>query len=116
MGYKDGTEFVGWHCDDEPLLDAVKHDAGILSLSLGASRWFELCSYDDPESVTRVQLEDGDLCVTEGRCQKHFRHRIPQELEVTSPRINLTWRWVVRHEEHCCLYTGEHSDSTSEGG
>lgn len=99
--YKDGSQSVGWHADDERLFDAVRQDALILSLSLGATRSFELASKDKPDDVIRLRLEDGDLCSMEGLCQKHYRHRVPRQKAVDGPRINLTWRWVRCHAPDC---------------
>lgn len=101
--YQTGLQTVSWHSDDEPLFDATNRDALIVSLSLGAARKFELRPKDDPFQETSVLLEDGDLCLMEGLCQKHYRHRVPPEAEVHAPRINLTWRWVVNHEHGCPL-------------
>merc|ERR1712232_39082 len=42
----------------------------------------------------------------EGLMQKHYKHRIPREPAVDAPRINLTWRWIVRHDEDCALRQG----------
>eukprot|EP00913_Durusdinium_trenchii_P003210 g2968.t1 len=71
--YQTGADNVSWHCDDEPLFDATGRDA----------------------------LIDGDLCTMEGLCQKHYRHRVPPEEDVVEPRINLTWRWIVQHDDVC---------------
>lgn len=115
--YDDGEQSVGWHCDNEPLFNAVAQDALIISLSLGASRWFELVANDDPGQSVRLRLENGDICTMEGLCQKHYRHRVPREAGVSYPRINLTWRWVVRHEEGCPLsIAGAEKSSGSESG
>lgn len=99
--YSSGEESVSWHADDEPLFDAKYRDALIISLSLGATRSFELRPKDDPFQNTVLQLEDGDLCTMEGLCQKHYRHRIGAEPDVKGARINLTWRWVLKHEAGC---------------
>eukprot|EP00419_Tripos_fusus_P030741 CAMPEP_0172768436 /NCGR_PEP_ID=MMETSP1074-20121228/184745_1 /TAXON_ID=2916 /ORGANISM="Ceratium fusus, Strain PA161109" /LENGTH=173 /DNA_ID=CAMNT_0013603837 /DNA_START=1 /DNA_END=519 /DNA_ORIENTATION=- len=37
----------------------------------------------------------------EGMVQKHYMHRVPKEDNIEGPRINLTWRWVVRHRPRC---------------
>lgn len=102
--YETGLQTVSWHSDDEPLFDATNRDALIVSLSLGAARSFELRPKDDPFQETSLRLEDGDLCLMEGLCQKHYRHRVPPEADVHDPRINLTWRWVVHHEPGCPLW------------
>jgi len=99
--YEDGRQSVGWHADDEPLFDASHRDALIVSLSLGATRLFDLHPNDDPGLITSIALEDGDLCTMEGLTQKHYRHRVPPQKSVKSARINLTWRWVVVHESTC---------------
>lgn len=102
--YQTGADNVSWHCDDEPLFDATGRDALIVSLSLGATRSFQLRPKDDPFEETLLYLEDGDLCTMEGLCQKHYRHRVPPEEDVTEPRINLTWRWIVQHDPGCTCW------------
>merc|ERR1712113_677219 len=37
------------------------------------------------------------LMTMEGMVQKHYQHRVPREEYIKGPRINLTWRWVVKH-------------------
>merc|ERR1719401_86438 len=37
----------------------------------------------------------------EGMTQKHFQHRVPRESGVAGPRINLTWRWILKHTPRC---------------
>eukprot|EP00933_Yihiella_yeosuensis_P059777 TRINITY_DN6141_c3_g1_i1.p1 TRINITY_DN6141_c3_g1~~TRINITY_DN6141_c3_g1_i1.p1 ORF type:complete len:625 (-),score=122.25 TRINITY_DN6141_c3_g1_i1:241-2115(-) len=101
--YASGNESVSWHSDDEPLFDAVHRDALIISLSLGTARKFELRSKDDPEACNVLTLEDGDLCTMEGLCQKHYKHRVATEPGLEGPRINLTWRWVCKHDATCPL-------------
>ncbi|CAJ1377876.1 unnamed protein product [Effrenium voratum] len=99
--YEDGSESVGWHADDEPCFDAKRCDALIISLSLGATRTFVLRPNDDQMSQTRLALANGDLCTMEGLFQKHYMHAVLQERHSRSARINLTWRWVVKHDREC---------------
>jgi len=99
--YEDGLQSVGWHADDEPFFDATNRDALILSLSLGATRTFEVCPNDDPDDITQLVLEDGDICTMEGLMQKHYKHRVSKDGRAKGPRINLTWRWNVRNEPRC---------------
>mmetsp|Transcript_25394 Transcript_25394/g.73230 ORF Transcript_25394/g.73230 Transcript_25394/m.73230 type:complete len:598 (-) Transcript_25394:99-1892(-) len=102
--YEDGGMSVGWHADDERLFQGKFLDCRIISLSLGATRRFEL-RLNWPEEGERplrqVLLSDGDLLTMEGMTQKHFQHRVPREENVHGPRINLTWRWVTRHGPRC---------------
>eukprot|EP00927_Polykrikos_kofoidii_P038540 TRINITY_DN32940_c0_g1_i1.p1 TRINITY_DN32940_c0_g1~~TRINITY_DN32940_c0_g1_i1.p1 ORF type:complete len:538 (+),score=86.95 TRINITY_DN32940_c0_g1_i1:81-1616(+) len=114
--YESGSDAVGWHSDNEPLFEACDHDSLIISLSLGASRTFRLRPNDDPTQVTSLLLKHGDLCTMEGRCQKHFRHCVPLEPETQSPRINLTWRWVRRHQSSCPLHVPRDDEDAGGGG
>jgi len=102
--YEDGAMSVGWHSDDEALFQGKFQDIRILSLSLGARRKFELrANWPQPgENALRpLMLGDGDLCTMEGMTQKHFQHRVPKESYVQGQRINLTWRWTVKHNPRC---------------
>jgi len=102
--YENGGMSVGWHSDDEKLFQGKFQDIRIISLSLGVTRKFELRSNwpaSGEQSVFQLALGDGDLCTMEGMLQKHFQHRVPNEGNVSGPRINLTWRWVVKHSPMC---------------
>jgi len=101
--YDSGAQTVGWHADNEQLFDAVATDALIISLSLGVTRSFEIICRDDPELLYKIELEAGDLCTMEGLAQKHYRHRVPNEPNVNGARINLTWRWIRKHDTTCPL-------------
>merc|ERR1719440_1728372 len=103
--YEDGGMSVGWHADDEVLFQGKFRDIRIISLSLGAARKFELrlnWPEDGEKPVRRMMLGSGDLMTMEGMTQKHFQHRVPREDNVEiRPRINLTWRWVLKHYAKC---------------
>jgi len=94
--YEDGGMAVGWHADDERLFQGKHKDIRILSLSLGMTRTFEVQAVwpEENESRFTMQLGNGDLNTMEGMMQKHYMHRITKAEHVTSPRINLTWRWL----------------------
>jgi len=102
--YDDGDASVGWHSDDERVFQGKFQDIRILSLTLGEARKFELrVNYPEGgERVTRnMRLGDGDLCTMEGMFQKHYMHRVPKEGNISGPRINLTWRWLTKHQPRC---------------
>lgn len=102
--YEDGGHGVGWHTDDESLFNGKFQDMRIISLSLGAARKFEMrLNWPDcgEKKFRSVVLADGDLATMEGMFQKHLQHRVPREENVHGARINLTWRWNVRHQA-CC--------------
>jgi len=101
--YEDGGMTVGWHADDEKLFQGRFRDCRIISLSLGATRKFELrlnWPEEEEAQITRLTLRGGDLLTMEGMTQKHFQHRVPRE-GTKEPRINLTWRWVKKHLPGC---------------
>lgn len=102
--YEDGGMSVGWHSDDEALFQGKFMDTAIISLSLGATRSFELrvnWPEDWEKPVRRLELASGDVVTMEGMTQKHYQHRVPREGNIQGPRINLTWRWVVKHRAQC---------------
>lgn len=86
--YRDGHDRMGWHADDEPEIDAGQP---IASLSLGATRCFQLRRRDGSERHS-LELADGDLLVMTPPCQQHWLHGLPVRKRVTTSRINLTFR------------------------
>lgn len=102
--YEDGGCSVGWHADDESLFQGKFRDSRIISLSIGATRKFELrlnWPEEGEKPVRRIFLSSGDLLTMEGMCQKHYQHRVPKEEGIEGPRINLTWRWILKHRPEC---------------
>ncbi|NYE30911.1 alkylated DNA repair dioxygenase AlkB [Rhodanobacter sp. K2T2] len=95
--YRDGSDSMGWHSDDESELGARPV---IASLSLGATRPFRL-RRRLPRGV-RVQRGDtlclplthGSLLRMAGDTQRLYRHEIPKTREPIGGRINLTFRWI----------------------
>lgn len=100
--YADGSDSIDWHSDDEPLFGGSKSDCRIISLSLGATRMFELRRADmDTSATCQLKLQSGDLCTMEGLTQRYYEHRVPKNKEARL-RVNLTWRWIVMHERRWC--------------
>ena len=92
--YRDGRDRMGWHADDEPELDP---DAPIASLSLGATRTFQLRPrqpIDGQRPTVSLELGDGDLLLMDPPTQQHWLHQLPQRLRVREARLNLTFRLV----------------------
>ena len=98
--YRSGASSVDWHADSEPMFQGLHRSISIISLSLGAPRTFQLKGWWHRANVQEIQLRDGDLCTMEGRTQYFYKHRVPKGSACGS-RINLTWRWVVQHQESC---------------
>jgi alkylated DNA repair dioxygenase AlkB len=90
--YQDGSQGMSWHSDDERELGT---NPTIASLSLGAERKFCLKHKQTRETVSLV-LEHGSLLVMTGSTQHHWRHSLPKSKVIKTPRINLTFRTVLR--------------------
>jgi len=102
--YEDAESSVGWHTDDERIFNGKFQDIRILSLSLGQRRKFQMRpNYAEPgeRTMSNLMLGNGDLCTMEGMFQKHYQHRVPKESGPMEPRINMTWRWNVKHQPRC---------------
>jgi alkylated DNA repair dioxygenase AlkB len=87
--YRDGSDSVALHADDEPELG---HEPTIASLSLGASRKFQL--RHATAAPIDLTLDDGDLLVMSGAMQREWKHGVPKT-RTAGPRINLTFRCVT---------------------
>ncbi|MCE3277861.1 MAG: oxidoreductase, 2OG-Fe(II) oxygenase family protein [Bacteroidetes bacterium] len=86
--YHNGDEGMAWHSDDEK---ALKKNAAIASLSLGAERKFSFKHKQTKESRSII-LEHGSLLVMAGETQINWTHRLPPTKLVKKARINLTFR------------------------
>jgi alkylated DNA repair dioxygenase AlkB len=89
--YRDGNDSMGLHADNESELGS---NPVIASLSLGATRRFQLRHRKDRAARLDLELESGSLLVMRGTLQHHYRHGVPKQPGVTDPRINLTFRRI----------------------
>ena len=90
--YRNGNDSVAWHCDDEPELG---RNPIIASLSLGAPRKFAIRSLHDHNDKHTIVLPHGSLLIMEGEIQHRYEHQVPKEKNISSPRINLTFRNII---------------------
>ena len=90
--YRDGNDSNGWHADNEPELGK---DPVIASISFGASRRFDL-KHEYTGEKRSFELTPGSLLIMGGSLQQHWKHQIAKTKKVDSPRINLTFRKIVR--------------------
>ena len=88
--YRDGSDAMGWHADDEPELG---REPVIASISLGAERRFDFRHRESGDTV-RVVLPHGSLLVMSGQTQHCWVHQIARTTRVSEPRINLTFRFT----------------------
>lgn len=89
--YRDGSDAMGWHSDDEPELGEAPV---IASVSLGATRRFRLRARDESRTTLDLELAHGSLLRMAGATQRHYQHALPRSLRVHAPRLNLTFRRI----------------------
>lgn len=91
--YRDQTDSMGWHSDDEPSLG---RNPVIASLSLGATRTFKIKHKAKPEQkILSIDLTHGCLLLMAGSTQHHYQHCIAKQTRTLGPRINLTFRQIL---------------------
>lgn len=86
--YRNGADKVGWHSDDEPMMDC----SNIASISLGGERVFKFRDKKTHEVVWKQQLETGSLVWMKEGCQGNLEHEVPKTTKHVEPRLNLTFR------------------------
>jgi alkylated DNA repair dioxygenase AlkB len=92
--YRDGSDSMGRHADDEPELGPLPADVRIASISLGARRTFRMRPRAGGARLD-LELGGGDLLVMGGTTQTLFVHEVPRTRRVVGPRLNLTFRCVA---------------------
>lgn len=90
--YHNGNEGMAWHSDAEREL---AKDGAIGSLSLGVERKFAFKHKATKETIN-IQLEIGSLLVMKGKTQSNWLHRLPPSKRISNPRVNLTFRQIVK--------------------
>jgi len=93
--YRSGEDSMGWHADDEPELGC---NPVIASVSLGETRCFQIRHQASGERLS-LPLPAGSLVVMRGAFQAHWRHAVPKSRRRLGPRINLSFRRVIRDHE-----------------
>lgn len=90
--YHNGSEGMAWHSDGETDL---KKNGAIASLTFGAERKF---AFKHKQTLQKVELmlEHGSLLVMKDTTQTFWLHRLPPTTLVTKPRVNLTFRTIIR--------------------
>jgi len=92
--YRDQNDRMGFHSDNEPSLGK---EPTIASLSYGATRTliFKHTKLKDLERK-RVQLPSSSLLLMRGDTQRNWVHGIDRENQSCGPRINLTFRNILK--------------------
>ncbi len=89
--YRNGHDWVDWHSDSEIELG---HQPLIASLSLGVGRQF-CYRHKASAEIDSLKLDSGSLLIMSPSFQNNWQHCIAREPHIISPRINLTFRYVV---------------------
>ncbi len=90
--YRNGNDKVSWHADDEKGLGV---NPLIASVSLGATRRFDLKHKTDSNEKLQLELKPGSLVIMKGALQHNWLHQIPVQKRISDSRINLTFRTIV---------------------
>jgi alkylated DNA repair dioxygenase AlkB len=91
--YRDGTDSMGYHADDERELGPMPV---IASFSVGAERTMLFRHRRDRTVPTeRISLPSMSLLVMSGTTQQDWHHAIPKTKRPLGPRVNLTFRRIL---------------------
>ena len=92
--YRNQNDRMGFHSDNEPSLGP---DPTIASLSYGATRTLIFKHKRRKDLPTRnLKLTSGSLLLMKGATQRNWNHGINKEAAPCGPRINLTFRNIMK--------------------
>lgn len=95
--YKDGYDSIGPHSDDEKDLG---DKPSIIGINFGAERRIIFESKKQtsilPNSV-ELNLKHGSLYIMNHPTNKYWKHSIPKDINIKTPRINLTFRKMQKN-------------------
>lgn len=91
--YRDGQDSVSWHDDEDrtPGKNMI-----VASVSIGQERVFDIRLKADHSQKTSLLLQNGSFLLMKGDFQSKYEHRIAKSTKPMGPRINLTFRRLIR--------------------
>lgn len=89
--YRDGSDSMGWHADDEKVLG---NNPVIASISLGGIRRFQFKHKTNKDLKESIELQHGSLLIMKASMQHFWKHQLPKTKKEVAPRINLTFRKI----------------------
>jgi alkylated DNA repair dioxygenase AlkB len=89
--YRDGSDRMGWHSDDERELAP---GSAIASVNFGATRRFMFRRRDNHKIKIDLELAQGDFLIMQGETQQFWQHQVPKTSQKLGARINLTFRAI----------------------
>ena len=92
--YHNGSEGMAWHSDDE---QSLGKNTTIASVSFGAHRKFAF-KHKARKETRSIILEHGSLLIMKGETQTFWQHSLFKSLLVQEPRINLTFRTIIKDD------------------
>ena len=90
--YRNGSDSMGWHSDNEPELG---DQPTIASISFGEQRKFAM-KHKKLGCRNDRTLTHGSALIMSGETQRWWRHCVPKSKICQGERINLTFRKIVR--------------------
>ena len=91
--YQDGNHSMGWHADDEPELGP---EVTIAALSLGAVREIRFRHRHKNGLTVVLPVAHGSILMMHPPLQKYWLHELPKRKNITTPRVNFSFRVVNR--------------------
>jgi len=89
--YKNGTEYIGPHADDEKDLHI---DSPIVGVSFGAARDMVFHHKGTTKKI-EFTLHHGSIVCMNPPTNQFWKHSVPKRLKVRGPRISLTFRNII---------------------
>ena len=88
--YRDGSDSVSWHADEETELGP---NPIVASVSLGAERTLEFKpKFNLTTPKKQIMLGNGSILIMGKTIQNNWLHKLPKISETIDPRISLTFR------------------------
>jgi alkylated DNA repair dioxygenase AlkB len=90
--YKDGTDYMGWHSDDEKTLGPAPV---VAMLSLGVTRSFLFRLKSNHKVKHCMELENASWLIMHPSTQILWQHSLPVRKRIKEERISLTFRLLL---------------------
>lgn len=89
--YRDGSDHMGWHSDDEPELGVAPW---VASYNLGESRDFSLRRKGESKTALKLPLMHDQLMLMNPAVQHGWQHSVPARRRANGERVNMTFRTI----------------------
>ena len=93
--YRDGTNSIGWHSDNEKQLG---NEINVAMLSLGVSRIFKI-KHLPSKKIISFKLKHGSLLLMKHPFQVSWNHCLPKMPSIKDLRISITFRKIIEKKD-----------------